>query len=171
MAKTLDYICKNVEITNSCEDYEWEDATELAREIIEAQDDKCRLIWITAGNVDWQGRSGYVVKEIPVPEDFWSTVAGWDRADWTIRVVEAKGNKVMATAYSHDTPTGGGRVVTFMDGKLIYERLLASGWTYQELVKELKWTNSANDITHWSKEVIYDILEQDLSDGELMEMF
>lgn len=164
---------RNLEISNSCDEFEWEDSIEVAREIVEGLDSKYRMMWISAGNIDWRGNDAYACMPIPAAEDFWSKIAGWDRADWTLRIDEIDldpSHGFTAVAYSHDTPTGGLRAVTFLDGEGIYEKLKAVGWKYRDLVQEFKWRNGG-DITHWSKEVIADILQNDLSDSELSELF
>lgn len=130
MSSTV-YLVKDVEISTDMDEIDWEDSKELAKEVLSARPLGADYYFVTASNVDWRGSNGVAIFDITddTYETFWSKIAGWSNADWTLRIAKigTKPRKFEAVAYSHDTPTGGGRIIRFLTGRAVAEWLLLDG--------------------------------------------
>lgn len=131
---------KDFEVTNSCEEWEWDDMNEVAGEILDDAEKKGKtMVWVSASNVDWRGNNGYRVFDIEEDgyKDFWRKIAGWGDTEWTLRAVEEikSGENFGMMAYSHDTPTGGLRAVKFLNGEDIYKMVKSTDMKRSEIVE------------------------------------
>jgi hypothetical protein len=160
---------KDLEISNSCEDFEWEDAQSIAHEVIDNLDKSYRIMYVIAGNVDWTGQSATGLDVIPDADDLWRKIAGWRDADWTLRVEVVKNTLIRATAYSHDTPTGGSRTVKFLNGNGIYALLRNKGMSKREIQLELDEMGYLDGRNH-TIEQLKEILEGEVGDDDLLSL-
>lgn len=161
-------VSKSFEIDPNTEeaehDFYWEDVHDVALQIIEAAQKKKKcLMWVSAGNIDWRGNSGYGVFDVSDKdsEDFWQHIAGI-RGDWTLRLLTdiKEGEDFGAMVYSHDTPTGGMRNVKFMTPAEAYVRLKECEIKRREIMEHYDtYTYSIEQDGRITNEMIHEAIE------------
>ena len=89
-----------MEITNSCEDWEWEDSLSYLQEILNGTRIKEGFMEIHKGG--WRRRQGYTEPFEMTSENLLDKLGDFE---WTLRVYK-KGHRVFIIRTSHDEPTG-----------------------------------------------------------------
>jgi hypothetical protein len=91
-----------LEITNNCDDWEWEDNKEYLGEILSKT--RIKNGFLHGVNLGWQRLTGYT-EPFEINVDNFIDKIGLNGAEWILRISK-KGHKLYINRYSHDEPTG-----------------------------------------------------------------
>jgi hypothetical protein len=91
-----------LEMSNSCDDWEWEDNKEYLGEILAKT--RIKNGFLHGVNLGWRRLTGYT-EPFEINVDNFIDKIGLNGSEWTLRI-RKEGHKLYITRYSHDEPTG-----------------------------------------------------------------
>lgn len=95
-------INSKLEINNSCEEFEWDDAMEEFNHLLRAVSEDL-VFYIEGRKLGWRNRSGHMFVDLNSHKDFFQKV--FPNTDWSA-VFELEKNTLNITLYHHDSPCG-----------------------------------------------------------------
>ena len=145
---------KDFEYNTYMNEMEWDDAIADARCIIDEMKERGKkIVWLTAGKIDWQGHSGFKIGTLDEIDedkdgDLWSWISGIN-GDWSLRFLkefdQTKDSRMYMSCSHHDQPMGGERVVTFYSPQEFYDLAIEKGMTLRDMQE---WLFDNNLVAH-----------------------